>query len=48
VGYSGSVADILTDVRQGGSIIFTLVWPGENQPDRWLGKNIEVFIVPQT
>jgi glucoamylase len=48
VGYSGSVVDIPTDVRQGGSIIFTLMWPGENQPDRWLGKNIEVFVVSQT
>jgi glucoamylase len=46
VGYSSSVADIPTDVHQGGSILFTLVWPG--QPDRWLGKNIEVFVVPQT
>jgi glucoamylase len=48
VGYSGFVADIPTDARQGGSIIFTLAWPGENQQDRWLGKNIEVFVVPQT
>jgi glucoamylase len=48
VGYPGSVVDIPTAANQTGSIIFTLVWLGQDQPDRWLGKNIEVSIVPQT
>jgi glucoamylase len=47
VGYPGSVVDIPTDVHQTGNIVFTLVWVGQDQPDRWLGKNIEVSIIPQ-
>jgi glucoamylase len=39
--------DIPTDVHQNGTIIFTLAWAGQNQPDRWLGKNIEVTILSQ-
>ena len=48
VGYPGSVADIPTDVHQTGTIVFTLVWVGQDQKDRWLGKNIEVSVVPQS
>jgi glucoamylase len=48
VGYPGSVVDIPTDVHQSGSILFTLVWLGQNQPDRWLGRNVEVLVVPRT
>jgi len=47
VGYPGSVADIPTDVHQTGTIVFTLVWVGQDQKDRWLGKNIEVSVIPQ-
>ncbi len=45
VGYPGCVVDIPTPRRPDGSIIFTLVWADQNQQDRWLGKNVEVFIV---
>jgi glucoamylase len=49
VGYPGSVADIPTDAHQTGSIIFTLVWiDPKSQQERWLGKNVEVSIVPQS
>jgi glucoamylase len=47
VGYPGSVVDIPTDVHQTGKIVFTLVWFGQNQQDRWLGKNVEVSVVSQ-
>jgi glucoamylase len=46
VGYSGSYVDIPTQPGQTGRIIFTQVWPGENQQERWLGRDIEVEIVP--
>ncbi len=46
VGCSGSYADIATPPIHGGRIVFTLVWPGEAHEDRWLGRNIEVSIVP--
>lgn len=47
VGYPGSFVDIPTRPDQGGSTIsFTIVWPGTGgQPDRWLGRNIEVEVV---
>jgi len=46
VGYPGSFADIGTRPDHGGSIIFTLCWPGAaGKPDRWLGRNIEIKIV---
>jgi glucoamylase len=47
VGYPGCVADIATDPHQTGTIVFTLVWFGKNQQDHWLGKNVEVSVVPQ-
>ena len=47
IGYS---ADIPTTSKQAGKIIFTLCWPNQrqdpNQPDHWLGKNLEVSIIP--
>ena len=46
VGVPGSFVDIPTRTDQTGTIQFTIAWPGENQPDRWLGRNIEVNIVP--
>ena len=46
VGVPGSFLDIATGPAQTGSIIFTICWPGEGQPDRWLGRNIEVNVVP--
>jgi glucoamylase len=50
MGRVGYFADIPTSSRQSGSIIFTLCWPdqsqGPSQPDRWLGKNLEVRIIP--
>jgi glucoamylase len=47
VGYPGSVVDIPTDVHQTGKIVFTMAWFGQNQQDRWLGRNVEVSVVPQ-
>jgi glucoamylase len=47
VGYPGSVADIATDVEQTGTIVFTLVWVGQDLQDRWLGRNVEVSVVPR-
>jgi len=43
---SGSYVDIVTPPQQAGRIIFTLVWRGEGEPNRWLGRNVEVAIVP--
>jgi len=48
VGYPGYVADIPTDARMAGSLIFTLDWPGQNKQDNWLGQNVEVRVVPQS
>jgi glucoamylase len=44
VGYPGSFVDISTAADQSGSIVFTLAWPGPDQQDRWLGRNIDVSI----
>ena len=46
VGPSGSYVDIATTAKQAGVIVFTLAWPGEGGPDRWLGRNVEVAVVP--
>jgi glucoamylase len=53
VGHPGFVANIFIPPQQTGSIVFTLCWPGQNtgsdssqKKDRWLGRNIEVSIVP--
>jgi glucoamylase len=46
VGYTGSYADIPTPAGITGKIIFTLSWPGEDQQQRWLGRNVEIEIVP--
>ncbi|MDW5264778.1 MULTISPECIES: glycoside hydrolase family 15 protein [Acidobacteriaceae] len=50
MGRIGYFADIPTTSKQDGKIIFTLCWPNQSQdssqPDRWLGKNIEVTIIP--
>jgi glucoamylase len=45
VGYPGSFVDIPTSPDQSGNILFTLAWPGENQQERWLGKNINISVV---
>jgi len=49
IGYS---ADIPTTSKQDGKITFTLCWPNQSQdssqPDRWLGKNLEVSIIPSS
>jgi glucoamylase len=47
VGYPGCVVDIPTDVHQTGTIVFTLAWFGQNLQDRWLGRNVEVTVVPR-
>jgi len=50
VGFSGSFVDIPTTPQQTGTIVFTICWPGQNQQnqqDRWLGRNIEVSLIPQ-
>ena len=36
--------DIPTGADQAGKITFTQAWPVEGQPDRWLGRNIDVAI----
>ena len=46
VGPSVSYVDIATTAKQDGAIVFTLAWPGEGGQDRWLGRNVEVAIVP--
>ncbi len=46
VGFPGSFVDIPTRPDQTGSIIFTICWPVEGQPPRWLGRNLEVAITP--
>ncbi len=46
VGHAGSFVDIATAADQNGKVVFTLTWPEEGQEDRWLGRNIEVGIVP--
>jgi glucoamylase len=50
LGRIGYFADIPTTAGQGGSVIFTLCWPSQSQdqsqPDRWLGKNLEVVVIP--
>ena len=48
VGYSGFFADIPITGPNTGTIIFTLCWCNEGQPEHWLGRNIEVIIVPQS
>ncbi len=45
VGIVGAYVDIATAAEQTGSIVFTLMWAGE-QGDRWLGRNIAVSITP--
>jgi glucoamylase len=45
VGPSGSYIDVPTTAKQSGAIVFTLCWPGEGGPDRWLGRNVEVAVV---
>ncbi len=46
VGSSGSYVDIPTQAGQTGRILFTQSWPGEDQQERWLGRNVEVDVVP--
>ncbi len=48
VSISGSYADIPTEAGQTGKIIFTQAWPEAEQPERWLGRNIEVKILPSS
>lgn len=48
VGNPGFFVNIPTTPQQSGTISFTLCWPGQNQPDRWLGRNIDVSIIPQS
>lgn len=38
--------DIPTLANQRGKIIFTKVWPQEGERDRWLGRNVEIEILP--
>jgi glucoamylase len=47
VGYPGSFVDIATEAGQTGTITFTLMWPGQDQQDRWLGRNIDVSVISQ-
>jgi glucoamylase len=46
IGYTGAYVDIPTPAGITGRIIFTQSWPGENQQERWLGRNVEIEIVP--
>ena len=46
LGFPGSFADIAIRPDQTGSLIFTLKWPSEGTPGHWLGRNIEVEILP--
>lgn len=46
VSHSAAYVDICTRKDQRGKIIFTQVWPQEGQPDRWMGRNVEIEILP--
>jgi glucoamylase len=46
VGYPGSFADVPTPADWEGEIAFTLYWPGQNHQERWLGRNIDVSVIP--
>jgi glucoamylase len=38
--------DIPIQADQRGRIIFTQAWPQDGRPDRWLGRNVEIEILP--
>lgn len=46
LGYPGSFVDIPTRPDQTGSIIFTIAWIVEGKPDQWLGRNVEIKVIP--
>jgi glucoamylase len=46
VGYPGSFVDIPTGADQTGKLEFTLAWPGQNDKERWLGRNVAVSLIP--
>jgi glucoamylase len=46
VGHPGSFVDIPTTPQQMGSIVLTIGWPSQGEQDHWLGRNIEVSVVP--
>lgn len=46
VGHPGFVANIPIAAGQTGSLVFTLCWFDQNG-ERWLGRNIDVSIVPE-
>jgi hypothetical protein len=46
VGPACAYVDISTADMKEGMILFTLAWPGEGSPDKWLGRNIEVVVTP--
>jgi glucoamylase len=48
VGYRGFFVDLLTTTDQTGTLTFTICWRGQNQQDRWLGKNIDVSVIPRS
>jgi glucoamylase len=45
LGHAGCFADIPIPSQQTGTIIFTLCWSHEGQPEHWLGRNIEIIVV---
>ena len=48
VGAPGSFADIPTTPGETSNIVFTLCWPtdGAGNEERWLGRNIEIPVIP--
>ena len=48
IGHTGFFANIPIALEQTGVISLTLCWTGQNQPDRWLGRNIDVSIIPSS
>jgi glucoamylase len=45
VGFPGAYVDIPTQAGGPGKLIFTLLWfEGPNQPEHWLGRNVEIRI----
>jgi glucoamylase len=46
VGYAGWFVDIPTSGEEIDKVILTIKWPRPDEQDRWLGRNIEVFIIP--
>ncbi len=48
MGYSGAYVDLATTPQQTGSIVLTLCWPGEDNAEQWLGRNLRIEVVAKS